>query len=90
MRILVAVNRVLAAFAALVFTRIAEAQDAQLPQAGSGATSGLVPQRMVPQGNPSLPLVGKTAALPARSIDPSSLAAMALRARHWRTGQAAS
>ena len=76
MRILVPVHRVSAplALAALVFTGIAQAQEAQPPHAGPATTSGLVPQRMVPQGSPSLPLLGKMVALPARGIDRSSLA----------------
>jgi hypothetical protein len=76
MRILVAVNRVWAplALAALAFAGIAAAQEAQTPHAGPATTSGLVPHRMVPQENPSLPLEGKMVTLPARGIDRSSLA----------------
>jgi hypothetical protein len=77
MRILVSVTGALGALAlaVLVFAGIAEAQQAQPPKAGPATTSGLIPQRMIPQGNPPLPLMGKTVTLPARGIDPASLAA---------------
>ncbi len=76
MRILVLVNRVLMtlALAALVLAGIAVAQVAPPPHAGPATTSGLIPQRIVQQGNPSLPLIGRMVTLPARGIDPSSLA----------------
>jgi len=75
MRVLVEVNGTFArmALAAVFFTAVCGAQGGR-PSAGPATTSGLVPHPVVPQPNQSYPLTGKMVALPARGIDPASLA----------------